>query len=307
MIRDDMTLSNELVVDYFNKHILHQKTAIQTLAQTVIVFKTGLNDPGKPISTLLFTGPTGVGKTAAAKTLANYFFGAGQKQNPLFRLDMSEFQHPMQISRLIGSDSGQPGKLVEHVRERPFSVILLDEIEKANPSIFDVLLGVFDEGILLDRFGRLTDFRNCIIIMTSNIGTRNSSSIGFVDASLEHDISEIKNYFRPEFINRIDKIVSFNALDQKAVEDIARLELKNLGKREGIKKHHLSLTFTDDLVKRIAVDGFHPKYGARPLQRVIEQQVVTTISTWIINNKGVTQKKLVLDYAEHKIIIKIKK
>lgn len=302
MIRDEILLSAQQVEDSFNRCVLHQADAIQALVEAVLVFKTGLNDPAKPIATLLFAGPTGVGKTAAAKALAQYFFGAGQQKNPLFQIDMSEFQHPSQINRLIG-DEASPGKLTEHVRERPFSVILFDEIEKAHPAILDVLLGLFDEGLLVDRFGRQTDFRNCIFIMTSNLGVNQSNTVGFIASDNQIDHSKITGFFRPEFINRIDKIVIFNALNKQAIRDIARKELESLNGREGLKARKITLAFSEPVLSMIVANGFHPQYGARPMQRAIEHLLVSQISSWLLDNNDKKNCQLKIDYANNTITV----
>ena len=186
ILRDELPLENDALLAFFAHRIIGQETALRPLCQTVTIYKSGLNDPDKPIATLLFAGPTGVGKTAAAKALAEFFFSAGQTREPLFRIDMSEYQHPQQMNRLIGGEHS-PGKLIEHVRANPFSVILLDEIEKANVQFFDVLLALLDEGRLQDAFGRVTDFRSCIIVMTSNLGTANSAAVGFAARSDSHN------------------------------------------------------------------------------------------------------------------------
>jgi len=225
LLDDTIPVTEHELMSYFGERIIGQDAILRQLCRTVQLFKAGLNDPQKPIATLLFAGPTGVGKTAATKALAEFFFSAGQKKNPLFSIDMSEFQHPGQIVRLIG-DHSQPGKLVSHVRSQPFSVVLLDEIEKAHSSIYDTLLTVLDEGILTDRSGRVTDFRSCIIIMTTNLGVSASNTLGFIPA--------IKQHFRPEFFNRIDYVLGFNSLDKKAILAITERELKLLHKRDRI-------------------------------------------------------------------------
>jgi ATP-dependent Clp protease ATP-binding subunit ClpC len=210
LLRDDILLDTTGLQDFFTQRIIGQSTAVDCVSQVVMIFKAGLNDPNKPISTLLFAGPTGVGKTACARALADYFFGQGQTLNPLIRLDMSEFQHPIQVDRLLGTGN-KPGKLVRDIRERPFSVLLLDEIEKAHPLFFDVLLNVMDEGILIDNNGRITDFRNVILIMTSNLGTQQSKGITFVTTEAKHDVSgAIRNFSVPNSTTASIKSSPFN-------------------------------------------------------------------------------------------------
>lgn len=277
-LRDDQPLDDAQVQAFFAGRLFGQDAAIGHLKDVVCLFKAGLNDPAKPIATLLFAGPTGVGKTAAAKALARYFFGAGGGADPLFRIDMSEFQHAFQIARLIG-DGPRPGKLVEHVRRQPFSVVLLDEIEKADPSVFDLLLTVLDEGRLRDSRGRMTDFRSTVIVMTTNLGVRHGASPGFAqDAGGDSAIHAIRQFFRPEFFNRIDRVVPFAPLARAAIEAIAVQELQAIAQREGLARRGVRLAFTPALVTFVADKGFSPLYGARPLQRAVEQWVVAAVA-----------------------------
>lgn len=296
LLRDDIFLDTDTLYDYFAKRIIGQSQAIEQVCQVVMVFKAGLNNPNKPIATLLFSGPTGVGKTACARALADYFFGQGQKLNPLIRLDMSEFQHPVQIDRMLGGGE-KPGKLIREVRERPFSVVLLDEIEKAHPIFFDVLLNVLDEGILVDSNGRVTDFRNVILIMTSNLGARKSKRISFVNKTDNSEISSaVRGFFRPEFYNRIDQVITFQALDTATVTNIARKELEELNKREGFQERGLKLTFSQKLVEYLAQEGFDPEYGARPLQRTIERLVVAKLAEFMLQHLEMKEVNLLIDW-----------
>ncbi len=304
LIRDDVLLDSDALFAFFQQKIIGQDRAIQRLCEIIKIFKAGLNNPQKPIATLLFAGPTGVGKTASAKALSEYFFGIGQKRSPLIRLDMSEFQHPMQINRLIGYGS-EVGNLVQDVRERPFSVLLLDEIEKANPVVFDILLSVLDEGLLTDSFGRITNFRNSIIIMTSNLGASFQKSIGFgqsQDQEVQY-LSAIRSFFRPEFVNRIDSILFFDTLDQTAIHKIAEKELQSLNKREGLRKRSIQLTFSKALIEFVRIQGFDENYGARPLQRMIEDSVVNYVSTWLLEHPEVSNRTLEVGYNPSKGIV----
>lgn len=302
-LRDDQTLSNDELRQYFEQKIIGQPSAIEHLTGVVKIFKAGLNNPHKPISTMVFAGPTGVGKTASAKALAQYFFGKGQKRSPLIRIDMSEFQHPGQLARFIGIGN-QVGKLVQEIRERPFSVLLLDEVEKASPVIFDALLTVLDEGKMVDTFGRVTNFKNTIIIMTTNLGASNQKSLGFNtqldDASAY--LSAIGKHFRPEFINRIDSIVSFNALTADAIRKITAIELNAVCKRDGFVKKGLQLIFSERVVEKLADAGFDERYGARPLQRAVEDLLVEPLAKWLLENEAVTNCKLYVDY-EHRLVV----
>ncbi len=303
-LRDDILLNQKELKDHFLSSIIGQEEAVEKLCEIVKVFKAGLNNPGKPITTLVFAGPTGVGKTASAKALADYFFGKGQKQSPLIGIDMSEFQYSGQISRFIGSGQ-ETGKLIQDIRERPFSVLLLDEVEKAAPSIFDALLTVLDEGILVDAFGRVTNFRNTIIILTTNLGASNRQSIGFGNGTNKDAtyLSAINSFFRPEFVNRIDGIVLFNSLSQKDIFSITLKELSELKKREGFVKRGLDVHFSENVVKYLSKSGFDERYGARPLQRMLEQTIVNPLANWLLQHPTLKDRRVFVDY-DKKIYIK---
>ncbi len=298
-LRDDLLLDTTELEAFFKGNIIGQPGAIQQMCNLVKIFKAGLNNPNKPISTLLFAGPTGVGKTACAKALANYFFGKGQKQSPLIRIDMSEYQHPGQITRFIGSGRGT-GELIKDIRERPFSVLLLDEIEKADSSIFDALLSILDEGMLVDAYGRTTNFRNTIIIMTSNLGANNKRSISYMNTTSDESNyqSAIEKHFRPEFVNRIDGMVMFRSLSQTNVREITLKELEELKQREGFTKKRLNIHFSERVVDYLVSIGFDERYGARPLQRAIEQHLVSPIAQWLLENNHLENKLLMIDYQQ---------
>lgn len=276
-LRDDHPLDLDEVDRFFASRVLGQPAALAHLKDVVCTFKAGLNDDAKPMATLLLVGPTGVGKTAAAKALAAFFFGAAGGEPPLLRLDMSEFQHAFQVARLIGQGE-RPGPLIEQVRQKPFSVILLDEIEKADPTVFDVLLSLLDEGRLRDSRGRETDFRNTIILMTSNLGVRLGGSLGFTEPQGDTTLHEVRRFFRPEFFNRIDRVVPFAPLGREAIQAIARLELEAIAQREGLTRRGIALSFSPALVDWVAAVGFSPAFGARPLQRAVEQHVVAAVA-----------------------------
>lgn len=298
-LRDDLLLDQKELQQFFNTKIIGQEKAVEKMCGIVKIYKAGLNNPRKPITTLLFAGPTGVGKTASAKTLANYFFGKGQLRDPLIRIDMSEFQYPGQIYRFIGTGK-EPGQLIKEIRERPFSVLLLDEIEKANPAIFDALLTVLDEGLLLDAFGRETNFRNSIIILTTNLGASNRKSIGFTQLEDEESayLAAISKFFRPEFVNRIDGIVMFNSLTSENIKKIAEKELEELKSREGFQKRNLKIEFTKSLILHLAKTGFDEKFGARPLQRTLEDEVVKPLAAWLLEHPTLMDCKILVDFDE---------
>ena len=283
LVQDEVLLDPDELSGFFHERIKGQADAIDKVCNVVKVFKAGLCDLGKPIATMLFAGPTGVGKSETARALGDYFFGAGQRLDPLIRLDMSELQHPVQIDRLIGT-AQEPGKLVEQVRERPFSVLLLDEVEKAHPVFFDILLTVLDEGLLFDAMGRETCFKSCIVVMTSNLGSGSHCSLGFGKAKPPDYESEVRAHFRPEFCNRIDYLVTFHPLGRETAAAIVRKELGGLEKREGIEDRGLRLRFTDELFDWIGEAGFDPRYGARPLQRAIERLVVGPLSRRLLDD-----------------------
>lgn len=305
-LRDNLLLDQEELAAFFNQKIIGQEEAVLHLCDIIKVFKAGLNNPHKPITTLIFAGPTGVGKTASARALADYFFGKGQKQTPLIRIDMSEFQHPSQITRFLG-EGRTPGKLVTDVREKPFAVLLLDEAEKAAPSIFDAFMTVLDEGMLVDAFGRVTNFRNCIIILTTNLGASNQRSIGYA-SQLGGEAAyrgAIGRFFRPEFINRIDNIIIFNPLDKDHVRQITLKELEEVKQREGFTKNGIKIYFTENVVNYLADIGFHEKYGARPLQRALEDHIVKPLANWLLKTPGIKNKILKVDF-DKRLVIKEK-
>lgn len=301
-LRDDILLDNEELHDFFDRRIIGQQNAVQTLCNVVKIFKTGLNNPYKPISTLLLAGPTGVGKTAATKALAEYFFGKGQQRSPLVRIDMSEFQHAGHLARFIGA-GGEVGKLVQEIRERPFAVVLLDEIEKADPSVFDALLTVLDEGKLVDAYGRTTNFCNTIIIMTSNLGASNRTAVGFGGNNAPNYESAIAQFFRPEFVNRIDHIVPFTSLSAADILKITSKELDELHSREGLAKYNIRLQFTAALKQHIASIGFDERYGARPLQRAVEQLVTAPLAKWLLLQNNPRGLSLALDWQDEALHI----
>ena len=295
-LRDESPLDVRHVIETLKSDVIGQPRACEEVASVVTTFKAGLNDPGRPLGVLLFTGPTGVGKTQLAQSLARFLFGGavaaaaaekaatGRPGERLIRLDMSEYSGPGAADRLLGSPQAGPAEWIEKVRQQPFTVVLLDEIEKAAPEIFDVLLGVFDEGRLTDPWGRLTVFRSAVIVMTSNLGARAGEPFGLsrgAAAAAAYE-AEAMGYFRPEFFNRIDAVVTFDPLPSQIVREIAEKELAGLAGREGLAKHGLRLEWTGRVVDRVVADGFDARYGARPLQRAIETLVVTPLAKFLV-------------------------
>jgi ATP-dependent Clp protease ATP-binding subunit ClpC len=208
---------------------------------------------------------------------------------------MSEYSSPWAAQRLLAKDDRTPSDLVSRIRQQPFTVVLLDEIEKAAPEVFDMMLGMLDEGRLSDPYGRTTTFRSAIIIMTSNLGAKNRKSIGFLDCSHEIFDAEARAFFRPEFYNRLDAVVTFRSLDPDVCLAITRKELSEIGRREGIAKADLVLSFSDRLVESLATQGFDARYGARPLQRTIEAKVVSSLSRFLTDHPGLRETRLQVD------------
>jgi ATP-dependent Clp protease ATP-binding subunit ClpC len=286
-LRDELPLRRAEVAAWFGRQVIGQAEAVQAAASLVTTFKAGLNDPGRPLGVLLFCGPTGVGKTELARCLARYFFGhadappAAGGGERLVRLDMSEYTGPGCAARLLLQSNGEPSELIRKLRQQPFCVVLLDEIEKADAEVFDVLLSVFDEGRLTDRFGRVTSFRSAVVVMTSNLGAGRQESFGFGAPSGVRYDAEARAFFRPEFFNRIDAVVTFRPLDAPTVQALARKELAELAGREGVAKRRLRLSWTDRLVEFLAAEGFDPRYGARPLQRKLDALVTPPLGKFL--------------------------
>jgi ATP-dependent Clp protease ATP-binding subunit ClpC len=283
LLKDEEALPADEILEFFSNRVIGQPSACQAVTKLVSTFKAGLNDPKRPLGVMLFCGPTGVGKTEMAKTVSRCFFGAGTDGERMIRLDMSEYGGPGAAYRLMGSRE-RPGELVRRVRRQPFSVVLLDEIEKAHPDVFDLFLGVFDEGRLTDPWGRETTFRSAVLIMTSNLGVSALRPIGLAQKGNPSYQAEVMNFFRPEFFNRIDSIVSFNPLLAEHIHEITVLELKALGKREGLERRGLTLRWSDQAVRYLAGRGYDARYGARPLKRTIEQQVVVPLARHLVEH-----------------------
>lgn len=278
--------------DELHRRIVGQEEAVKAVSRAIRRGRVGLKDPKKPIGSFIFLGPTGVGKTELCKALAAAMFG---DENAMIRLDMSEYMEKHTVSRLVGSPPGyvgyeEGGQLTEKVRRKPYSVILFDEIEKAHPDVFNMLLQILDDGILTDSQGRRVDFKNCVIIMTSNVGARlitdKQTAFGFADSAEEGErndakikeavMGELRNTFRPEFLNRVDDIIVFHRLTKPQIKEIAARLLGNLQKR--IETMDIHVSFSDEAIEKIADAGFDEVYGARPLKRAIQSQIEDTLS-----------------------------
>jgi ATP-dependent Clp protease ATP-binding subunit ClpC len=297
-LRDDLPLSREEVLSAFRSRVIGQEEACQAAANLVTTFKAGLNDPGRPVGVLLFCGPTGVGKTELARSLAKFFFGHGDPkdtQERLLRLDMSEYTGYRAAERLLTQPDGQPSELIKKVRQQPFVVLLLDEIEKADPEVFDVLLSVFDEGRLTDRFGRMTTFRSAVIVMTSNLGSDKAEAFGFGQQPVIPYEGEAMQLFRPEFFNRIDALVRFQPLGAETIRSITQKELTEIARREGIVRRGILLMWSEAVMEHLSRAGFDTRYGARPLQRTVETQVVAPLARYLVEHPEIRDTVVCLD------------
>ncbi|CAB5656417.1 Heat shock protein F84.1 [Delftia tsuruhatensis] len=273
--------------DRLHDRVVGQDEAISAVANAIRRSRSGLSDPNRPTGSFLFLGPTGVGKTELCKALAGFLFDS---EDHLVRIDMSEFMEKHSVARLIGAPPGyvgyeEGGYLTEAVRRKPYSVLLLDEVEKAHPDVFNVLLQVLDDGRLTDGQGRTVDFKNTVIVMTSNIGSLLIQSMVGEEYDEVKDAvwGELKNHFRPEFLNRIDETVVFHALDAKNIESIARIQLKLLERR--LEKMDLALQVSDQALAELAKVGFDPVFGARPLKRAIQQRIENPLSKLLLEGR----------------------
>ena len=303
-----------------HNRVVGQEEAIKSIATAIRRARAGIKDPSKPIGSFLFLGPTGVGKTELSKALAEAQFG---DENQIVRIDMSEYMEKHTVSRLIGSPPGyvgydEGGQLTEQVRKKPYSVILFDEIEKAHPDVFNILLQILDDGRLTDSKGRTVDFKNCIIILTSNVGAttirkQNRLGFGMVDEKTaqkdeyekmkETIMVEVKKQFRPEFLNRIDDIVVFHSLTKEDISSIVILMCKELKNR--LKDLDINLEMKQDAIDLIAKDGINLEYGARPLKRSIQNNLENELSELILQQVIKAGDDVVADVKDDKMIFTV--
>ena len=300
--------------DELHKRVVGQEEAIAAVSDAVRRSRAGLQDPKRPIGSFIFLGTTGVGKTELAKALAEYLF---DDENMMTRIDMSEYQEKFSVTRLIGSPPGyvgydEGGQLTEAIRRKPYSVVLFDEIEKAHPDVFNVLLQVLDDGRLTDNKGRLVNFKNTIIIMTSNIGSSliQESFEGMTDKNQEEIIEKtklqvfelLKQTIRPEFLNRIDELVMFAPLNETQIEEIVRLQISIIQKT--LAGNGVKLELTEAAVQFIAAEGFDPQFGARPVKRAIQKFVLNDLSKQLIGGTVHSDQTIVVDYDGERLVFR---
>ena len=296
-----------------HRRIVGQDQAVSAVAKAIRRGRVGLKDPNRPTGSFIFLGPTGVGKTELCKTLAATLFG---DESAMIRLDMSEFMEKHTVSKLVGSPPGyvgydEGGQLTEKVRRKPYSVVLFDEIEKAHPDVFNMLLQILDDGVLTDSQGRKVDFKNCIIIMTSNVGAKlitnaGNAALGFKGEEgngtmSQSDIKdavmgELKKCFRPEFLNRVDDIIVFEQLNKDDIKEIARRMLKTLKNR--VHDMGIELSFDDSAIEKIADEGFDPVYGARPLRRAIQSEIEDKLSEEMLDGRITSGNKYICKHTD---------
>ena len=294
---------------YIGKRVVGQKEAVDKVVDAILRSRAGLSDPNRPYGSFLFLGPTGVGKTELTKALAEFLFDT---EDAMIRIDMSEFMEKHSVARLIGAPPGyvgyeEGGYLTEAVRRKPYSVILLDEVEKAHPDVFNILLQALDDGRMTDGQGRTVDFKNTVIIMTSNLGSQEIMNRQGEDPDVvkEAVMDEVKKHFRPEFINRIDEIVVFNALDQKAIREIARIQIRKLAKR--MEQQNIGLDVTEAALDEIGKVGFDPLFGARPLRRAVQDYLENQIAVDILKGKYAPGDTVFVDYVDGNFIFEDRK
>ena len=298
--------------DYLHKRLIGQDEAVETVSDAIRRARSGLKDPNRPIGTFIFLGPTGVGKTELAKALAEFLFN---DEDSLIRIDRSEYMEKHNVARLVGAPPGyvgyeEGGQLTEAVRRKPYSVVLFDEIEKAHPDVFNIMLQLFDDGRLTDSKGRTVDFKNTVIIMTSNIGSEiiledslNATlSEGNFESTKDKVMQIMRERFKPEFLNRVDETIFFKALNLQQLSAIVDIQMEHL--KSLLKDRELELTITDDAKELLATRGFNPIYGARPLKRVIMQLVENPLSKEILSNKFIRGDKIQIDVENDEIKFK---
>jgi ATP-dependent Clp protease ATP-binding subunit ClpC len=276
------------------KRVVGQENALKLVSDAVKRSRAGIADPNRPIGSFLFLGPTGVGKTELSRAVAEFMF---DDPDAIIRIDMSEFMEKHSVSKIIGAPPGyvghdESGSITEKIRHRPYAVILLDEVEKAHPEVFNVLLQVLDSGHLTDAKGRKVNFRNTIVIMTSNIGAEHIDRMSNFGFSMDRDdkaqytqakdkvMDSLKNFFRPEFLNRLDEVIVFDILSPETIADIVKIQVGEVTKRLAAKD--IELTVSEEVMAYLAREGYDPKFGARPLKRLIQSKILTPVANMMV-------------------------
>ena len=285
--------------DILAKRVMGQDEALKLVSDAILRNKANIGDVNRPIGSFLFLGPTGVGKTEVAKALAEQLF---DDESKIVRIDMSEYMEKFSVSRLIGAPPGyvgyeEGGQLTEAVRRKPYSIVLLDEIEKAHPDVFNILLQILDDGRITDSKGVTVDFKNTVIIMTSNLGSEFAFEQDLEKKKAEYDAA-VKNAFKPEFVNRIDEIIIFNPLNEVVIKDIAKKFINQLIER--LKENDIELTISDAALEKISKEGFDPTFGARPMKRHIQREIESKLARYIIANPDA--KKINIDVSNDEYI-----
>jgi ATP-dependent Clp protease ATP-binding subunit ClpC len=302
--------------DLLHERVIGQDEAVKAVSRAVRRARAGLKDPKRPMGSFIFLGPTGVGKTELARALAEAMFG---DENAVIRIDMSEYMEKHTTSRLVGAPPGyvgyeEGGQLTEKVRRKPYSVVLLDEVEKAHPEVFNILLQVLEDGRLTDSKGRVVDFRNTLIIMTSNVGAdaiKRNSTLGFITGEdvqkkeynnmKDKVMGELKKSFRPEFLNRIDEVIVFHPLDEKHIAQIVNLMSDDLRKR--LKELNIDFELSDTAKSFLAKEGYDPLYGARPLRRAIQKHIEDRLSEELLRGSIGKGDKLLIDEKDGELVV----
>ena len=303
--------------EFLKKRIIGQAEAVRKISDTVKRSRAGISDPNRPIGSFIFLGPTGVGKTELTKALTEFIF---DDERALIRVDMSEFMEKHSVSKLIGAPPGYVGfeegsSFAESVRHRPYSVILFDEIEKAHPEVFNILLQILDNGRLTDAKGRVINFKNTVVIMTSNVGAQyidKMQTIGFSNGEREtyenvkeKVLSTLKEHFRPEFLNRLDDIIIFDILSKEAIKEIVNIQIDIIKKR--LKDKEINLSVTESVSELLTKEGYNPQYGARPLKRLIQEKILNPVASMMISNKVLSGGMVSVDVKDGQFTFDIKK
>ena len=291
---------------HLHHRVIGQEEAVAVVSAAIRRARAGMKDPGRPIGSFLFMGPTGVGKTELARALAAFLFDS---EDAMIRIDMSEYMEKHAVSRLVGAPPGyvgyeEGGQLSEAVRRRPYSVVLLDEVEKAHKDVFNILLQVLDDGRITDSQGRVVDFRNTIIVMTSNVGSEHILNISGDDDTNYEEVEKrvtqaLRKHFRPEFVNRIDDLIIFHSLKREQLRDIVSIQIKRI--ENLLAEQKIAIKLSDSALDRIVEVGYDPAFGARPLKRAIQRELENPIATKILDNSFTEGDRILVDFVDNKL------